>query len=162
MDFLEEIIWRFIHKFSLSVNYTFKVSKNAPWAYVSYVPEACYRKGVRFLNQHQNRRESKVLVEVLHELGFNVFVGQYNDTHNDLQKLPPPRLIFGLEPNFERACKLWPDAMKIYYATGAYYKHQNNMIRKRTDEFNLKYGAQYPYQRLATESDRCEKADYIF
>lgn len=74
----------------------------------------------------------------------------------------PQGLIFGLEPNFERACKLWPDAMKIYYATGAYYKHQNNMIRKRTDEFNLKYGAHYPYQRLVSESDRYEKADYIF
>lgn len=78
--------------------------------------------------------------------------------------LPPPTVIFGLEPAFEAACIKWPNAIKIYYATGASFMHQNHMIRKRTDEFNLKYSPHppYPYQRLTTESQRYVLADYIF
>lgn len=157
---VENLIWKVIHKLSLNVTYKSKTDSNQPWAFISYIPESCYRNNITYLNRHQNRREMKQIVDVFKELGYNVYVQH----HSDL-KLPTsikPAIIFGLEPCFEEACEKWPDALKIYYATGAYWRHQNDMIKKRTDAFNSKYGTAYPYQRLVTETSRCENADYIF
>lgn len=157
----EEIAWKIIKKLNLRIHYTSIISKKAPWAFVSYIPEACYRCGRSYLNGHQNRREMKRIVKVFNECGYNVYVAQHTDTI-----LPDitPKIVFGLEPAFEHACNKWPNAIKIYYATGASYMHQNGMIKKRTDEFNRRYKPvpPYPYQRLTTESDRYELADYIF
>lgn len=165
-DKLEDVLWNLIHKFNRHcgealVHYTSKVSKNAQWAFISYIPESCYRKSEKFLNGHQNRREMKRIVKVFNDLGYNVYVSNYSTN-----KLPNinPSIVFGLEPCFEAACKRWPNALKIYYATGASYMHQNGMIKKRTDEFNRKYNPvpKMPYQRLTTETNRYELADYIF
>lgn len=157
---IENFLWRFIHKFNLSVTYKSKIGKKSPWVFIPYIPEACYRRDQAYLNGHQNRREMKQIVSLFNDFGFNVFVQNYTDT--SLKLSTPPSIIFGLEPGFEAACKKWPNAIKIYYATGAYWKFQNGMTKKRTDEFNAKFGANYPYQRLVSETNRCEIADYIF
>lgn len=159
----ESLIWRIIYRLGLTPHYISRIKKSAPWVFVSYIPEACYRYGTNYLNGHQNRREMKRIVKVFNSLGFNVYVGQYDNV-----SLPdistPPTVIFGLEPAFERACTKWPNAMKIYYATGASFMHQNGMIKKRTDEFNKRYNplTPFPYQRLTSETERYVLADYIF
>lgn len=144
----------------MNVSYKSVKSKKDPWVFISYIPEACYRQDPEFLNGHQNRREMKTIVDVFRHLGYNVFVQDYANVN--LPSSFSPDIIFGIEPCFEVACRKWPSAQKIYYATGAYWKHQNDMITMRTDCFNKLYGACYPYQRLASESDKCEVADYIF
>lgn len=158
---LDNFIWKCLHKINACVYYKSKVSPEAPWVYISYIPEFIYRQhNLPVMNRHQAHREMVVIVQVFKKLGYNIYVSNYNN----VDKLPSinPSIIFGLEPSFEAACEKWPNALKIYYATGAYFKHQNSMIYKRTDEFNRKYNADYPYQRLVSESDRCEIADYIF
>ena len=161
MDY-RKLLWKIIYRFKLNINiiYKKKISKSSPWVFISYIPEALYRKNdIEYLNSHQSKREMSKIVDVFHSLGYNVYVTNYKSN-----KLPniTPEIVFGLEPQFERACKRWSDSLKIYYATGAYYEHQNYYTKKRTDEFNLKYNASYPYQRLVSISNRCEIADYIF
>ena len=158
---LDNLLWRCLHKLNVNVSYKSKVSSKAPWVYISYIPEILYRQHNDVLmNRHQNCREMVTIVKLFKKLGYNVYV---SDFHN-ADHLPSitPSVVFGLEPSFEAACKKWPEALKIYYATGAYYGHQNGMIKNRTDGFNAKYHAEYPYQRLVPETDRCEMADYIF
>lgn len=157
---IEKYIWKCIRKLGVNVSYKSVKSKKDPWVFISYIPEACYRQDPEFLNGHQNRREMKTIVDVFRHLGYNVFVQDYANVN--LPSSFSPDIIFGIEPCFEVACRKWPSAQKIYYATGAYWKHQNDMITMRTDCFNKLYGACYPYQRLASESDKCEVADYIF
>lgn len=157
---IEKLLWKCIRKLGVNVSYKSVKSKKDPWVFISYIPEACYRQDPEFLNAHQNRREMKSIVDMFRHLGYNVFV---QDCANvNLPSSFSPDIIFGVEPCFEVACRKWPNAVKVYYATGAYFKHQNDMIKKRTDEFNTKYDTKYPYQRLVTESERCDEADYIF
>ena len=158
---IDNFLWKCINRLNVDVRYKSKVSSKAPWVYISYIPDVIYRQhNSEVMNKHQNRREMVAMVKVFKSLGYNVYVGEYHK----VDKLPSitPAVVFGLEPSFEAACKKWPDALKIYYATGAYYGHQNGMVKKRTDEFNAKYHVSYPYQRLVSETERCEMADYIF
>ena len=158
---IENWVWKCIRKFGIKVHYTKKIGNKFPWVYLSYIPEACYRMDPVWLNGHQARREMKRMVEVFNSLGYNVYVSSYNNV-----ELPDiePKVVLGIEPAFEKACKRWPQAKKIYYATGASFQHQNFMIKKRTDEFNKKYDVNppFPYQRMVHESKRYEMADYIF
>lgn len=157
---IENAIWKCIHKFGVNVPYKIVKNKKAPWVFISYIPEACYRQDPVFLNGHQNRREMKAIVDVFRNYGYNVYVQDY--ANEDLPSSFIPDIIFGIEPCFEAACRKWSNALRIYYATGAYWKHQNDMITKRTDRFNNQHGTCYPYQRLASQSDKCDVADYIF
>ena len=49
-------------------------------------------------------------------------------------------IIFGLDPNFVTMSQKNPQALKIYYATGAYWKHQYSIVKNRIDSFNKKHG----------------------
>lgn len=140
--------------------YVHKVSKDAPWALVCYIPYVYYQKGNdAYLDQHQSHREAFVIDEVLTSLGYNV----YHQTFCYDKPLPDIdfKLIFGLEPLFCKACEKYPNAKKIYYATGAYFEHQNNMIYRLTDEFNAKHNTQIPYRRTVAEHNSCQVADKI-
>lgn len=161
LNSIDNFLWRCLHKLKVNVYYRSMVSSKAPWVYISYIPEPIYRRyNTPYMNRHQSRREMIVMVKVFKHLGYNVYVNNYSNE----KKLPAitPSIIFGLEPSFEAACKKWPKALKIYYATGAYFEHQNKMIYRRTNEFNKKYHTDYPFQRLVSESKRCEMADFIF
>lgn len=139
--------------------YRSRINRDAPWALISYIPEAIYRKNdTKYMNGHQSRREMACIVNIFNNFGYNVYVVNFR-----CNKIPNIKfnVIFGLEPCIEIASKTNQDAIKIYYATGAYLGHQNSMIKKRTDEFNRKYKSNYPYQRLVTSSERCEIADSI-
>lgn len=162
LDRIDDILWgKKAQKLGNHIYYISKIGNDKPWAFVCYIPEACYRHSLQYLNGHQSRREMKVMVKVFNELGYNVYVGRFTDT--DLPKDITPTVILGLEPAFEAACKKWPNALKIYYATGASFTHAIKMIKLRTDEVNKLNNPIPPleYKRLPTESDRYELANWI-
>lgn len=127
--------------------YISKISRKAPWVYISYIADPFYHlDDGEYLSKHQNKREAIAMVEVFNTLGYNVYVQDYF-SKNDIP-LINPQIILGHEPNMIRASKLYPDAKKIYYATGAYSEHQNNQIKLITDTFSKKYNCRIPYRRL--------------
>lgn len=128
--------------------YVSKVSRNAPWVYISYISDVFYHlNDERYLNTHQNKREAILMVSLLNQLGYSVYVQNYTST-NPVPKLKNVKIIFGHEPKMVEASLLYPNAHKIYYATGAYGEHQNNQVIKMTDKINAKYNANIPYRRL--------------
>lgn len=138
--------------------YISKISKTAPWAYVSYIADVFYHTADEiYLNVHQNRREAIEIVKIFNKLGYNVYVQDFcsNRTFPPIENV---KVVFGLEPLFERACDYYAPQFRIYYATGAYWKHQNQQIRKITDLFNKAYNVNIPYRRLVSEHYSCEKA----
>ena len=87
---------------------------------------------------HQNKREALVIGDIFYSLGYNVKIALFNAPEEcDTRKYD---IIFGLEPNFVTMSQRNPQALKIYYATGAYWKHQLTMVKNRTDLFNTKHG----------------------
>ena len=138
-------------------------NRNLRWVLFIYITEPFY---FRFWNMymigHQNRRETIVLRDIFHELGYDFFALRF-DSNKTLVGVVPQNveIIFGLEPNFEKFCGIYSDAKKIYYATGAYYKHQNEMIIKRTNEVNERKKSNIPYNRLIKEHNSSEIADLI-
>lgn len=109
---------------------------------------------------HQNKREALVIGDIFYSLGYNVKIALFNAPEEcDTRKYD---IIFGLEPNFVTMSQRNPQALKIYYATGAYWKHQLTMVKNRTDLFNTKHGTHLPYSRLVDAHNSCEIADVIF
>lgn len=153
-------IRRFIDKITKrDKTYKSIISDNAPWVYISYIPEVFYKqKNLRYMNGHQSRRETIEMVRCFNNLGYNVFMTHFN---NPTFPNVDVKIIFGLEPVFTEACRIYSDAKKIYYATGAYYGHQNSMIESRTNYFNIKHAANCPLLRLVKEDERIELADKI-
>lgn len=148
--------------------YISKVSNKAPWVYVSYLSEVfqCL-DDESYLNSHQNKRETIEIVRVLNQLGYNVYVQDFL-SFKKIPNLKNIKIVFGHEPNFVKASIKYPHAKRIYYATGAYGKHQNNQVIKMTDYVNELYNSNIPYRRLVESKESefsIEKAysisDYI-
>lgn len=127
--------------------YVSKISKSAPWVYISYITYPFFMKD---LSIHQNMRETIAMVKVLNNLGFNVYVQDYQ-SKNILPQIDNVKMVFGHEPNLIRAAEKWPQAVVIQYNTGAYVEHQNNQVKKMTDYVNRVYKCCIPYRRLDQE-----------
>lgn len=126
---------------------------------IFYIPEPFYRSNdSKYMNSHQNRKEALIIGKIFKKLDYQIFVQRFDKM---LFFYPKRKIIFGLEPNFVKMAKKNPKAIKIYYATGAYWEHQNNIIKNRTDEFNKKNNTKLPYERLVNEHEACIVADYI-
>lgn len=137
-----------------------KISPDAPWVYISYIPYVyLHLEDEEYMCGHQNRKETVVMVDALNELGYNVYLHDFTID----AKLPniEPDIVIGLEPNFNRACRKWSHTKKIYFATGAYYKHANKQIVTMTDYINRKYDGHIAYKRMTKDHDACELADVI-
>lgn len=134
---------------------------NRKWVYISYIPDVYYnKKNIKYMLSHQNKREALVIGNIFYSLGYNVKIALFNAPEEcDTRKYD---IIFGLEPNFVTMSQRNPQALKIYYATGAYWKHQLTMVKDRTDLFNTKHGTHLPYSRLVDAHNSCEIADIIF
>lgn len=148
-----------LYKLKITTKYISKVGKDHPWVYISYIPDVFYFSFDKaFMHAHQNRKEMIEIVNVFNELGYNVYCSHYIQAH-----LPNInfKVIFGIEPGFVQACEKYPNAFKIYYATGAYGGHHNSMIRKRTKEFNMRHASKYPNQRLVPEKKFLTGVDKI-
>lgn len=133
-------------------NYVKMVSPDAPWVYISYIADVFYHQtDEQYLSAHQNKKEALSQVEVFQQLGYNVYVQDYNSK----QEIPDTKfdIIFGHEPNFVKACIKNPSALKILYVPGAYIGHRNNQIVKITDLVNEKYHCSIPYRRLLEFED---------
>ena len=129
--------------------YVSKFSKSAPWVYISYITAPFYMKN---LSSHQNLRETIAMVNVLNDLGLNVYVQEYQ-SRADLPSLSNVKMVFGHEPNLIKAAEKYPEALVIQYNTGAHIDHANSQIVKMTDYVNKKYHANLPYRRLIDTKD---------
>lgn len=161
-DYIGIIKRRFKKWFILDPQDTFvsRVSESAPWAYVSYVVDSFYhRDDDFFLDSHQNKRESIEIVKQLNQRGYNVYV----QGPKSKRKLPSLDIsvVFGIEPNFIKASKKYPRAIKIYYATGAYANHQNRQVKRMTDYINKQYNGNVRYARLVPPHASPKIADKI-
>lgn len=126
---------------------------------VSYLSEPFRKRNdINYMSKHQNRGETLIMAKVLDSLKISYTFTRLDKPHFSFSGYD---IIFGVEPNFVKASLSNPNAIKIYYATGAYCKHQNEVIMRRTDEFNLKNGTQVPYIRLVQEHEANEISDYI-
>jgi hypothetical protein len=129
------------------------------WIYVSYLTEPFRRKDdLMFMNGHQNRRETLILSDILNDLNFSYRITDHNYFKKKNKRYD---FVFGIEPGFEKISLINKSAVKIYYATGAHYTHQNKVIIDRTEYFKNKWNVNYPYYRLVKEHESCELADYI-
>lgn len=138
--------------------YVKESSPNWPWVFVSYIPSAFYARKEQ-LDIHQNQREMLRIVDVITELGYNVYVMDY------LSKRELPdidvKVVFGIDPLFHTGCQKYTNAVMVYYATGAYFLHQNRMVIHLTNEFNMMFNSNIPYRRLVQPHDSCQIADKI-
>lgn len=154
---------KYVKKELESRNYKKVFNKNYPWVVVSYLTLPFYfRHFKRYMLSHQNREGTLIIFDVFRDLGLN-FLG-INYKEQKITKFLPEeqvKIIFGLEPNFINFSKIYPCSLKIYFATGAYYKHQNSMIIKRTDEVNKRKGSSLAYNRLVPEHNSAHIADSI-
>ena len=139
--------------------YIIKNKKNTKWAFVSYIPSVFYDSDNSRKKIHQNQNEMIKIAETFEKLGLNVYILSYY-SNKELPEIDVT-IVFGLEPVFERACTKYTNAKKIYYATGAYYLHQNQMVTSMTNNFNKTYNAHIPYKRLVPPHNSCEIADKI-
>lgn len=103
----------------------------------------------RFIS-HQNWRESLEIANILDDLGYNVTVAEFSknltlsDSFFDL--------VIGFYDPFDNA-QLNNGGRKIFYATGAYWKYQNEMIRKRTEEVNKLRNSSLELKRCVKNND---------
>lgn len=72
-----------------------KVSHNAPWVYVSYIPYVYHHlDDEEYMCGHQNRKETVAMVDAFNELGYNVYLHDFTID----AKLPNinPEIVIGL------------------------------------------------------------------
>lgn len=164
MNFLglfKKIVFCFLKKVYLYIckDYVYKTVDTEYDVLVSYITEPFYRTNDSvYMNKHQNRNETLIIADILKSLGCSFRFVRLDKCN---AKIKDYNVVFGVEPNFNRAALANPLAVKIYYATGAYYVHQNRAIKERTDNFNKRKHTNIPYYRLVSEHDSCEIADYI-
>ncbi|MGL4338728.1 MAG: glycosyltransferase [Turicibacter sp.] len=96
--------------------------------------------------------------KIIQKFGYGGLIENYNEKNTQIDNYD---VVMGLEPKFNEVCDNNPKALKIYYATGAYWAHQNKMIKKRTDEVNRRYNTNLSYSRLVSAHKSNEIADYI-
>lgn len=134
--------------------YVSKIDEKAPWVYISYVAGVFYYKNDKsYMEAHQNRQETLCIVNVLNELGYNVYIQDY-ESRRRLPKLQNIKMVFGHEPNLVKAAEKYPEALVVQYNTGSYLDHANSQIIKMTDSVNEKYQSKLPYRRLINPKDR--------
>jgi glycosyltransferase involved in cell wall biosynthesis len=145
---------------SLIRNYKIINDEKYPYALISYLPFP-YRINRRksMLNRHQNRLEAIEIGNVFSNLGYNIDIVMYN--RYTFIKKNKYKIIFGLEPNFERASKNNINSLKIYYSTGAYFNYQNLMEIERSNEISKKTGYKIKPCRLVKIHESLKFADAI-
>lgn len=162
MNLIKRLINRVLNKYKIQKESIYQIKNNDSneWVYICYIAQVFYHlKDTQYLDSHQNKREAIIIARTFHKLGYNVYIQEYSSR----KRIPKLNfsIIFGIEPNFYTACEKFPKAQKIYYATGAYFEHQNKQIRKITDQINKAYHSNLPYKRLVKPHKSIDIADYI-
>lgn len=156
LSILKFYVFKLLH---LNYYYTSKIKGSKKWVSVSYIDYVFANKwNTKIMNSHQAFRETIKIVDIFNGLGYNVCLNNYRSL-----KVPKIKfdVVFGNEPNFTEVAKTNPQALKIYYATGAYAAHMIKWTKKRTDEFNAMYKTNYPYQRIPENYEQFKYADKI-
>ncbi|WP_459478701.1 glycosyltransferase [Clostridium saccharoperbutylacetonicum] len=137
------------------------IGENNPEVLISYVNTSFYVDLNKKIT-HGNNIESMIIRGVFNKLGYNFYSINHDTLFDDYNLCESyPRMVMGVEPNFPKLCNTYSKAIKIYYATGSYWEYQNCMIKKRTDEVNIKKNANIDYSRLVQPNKSAECADYI-
>lgn len=96
---------------------------------------------------HSNFQEAEVIAGLLHENGYQVDILQYNSPVN--YATYDYDLVLGLEP-YVFSTRLRPGGIRIYYATGSYWRFQNLAENKRLREIYLRRGVRLlPRQQVS-------------
>jgi len=158
--YLKNIKFFLLKIYNSESDYVYSNQLNSKWAYISYItgPFNKNRSNAYFAG-HQNRQESLIIAEVFKEIGYNFVISDFNSNKIYKQNFD---VIFGLEPNFCKMAARNPRSLKIYYATGAYFKHQNNSIKERTKERSEKLKYNFNENRLVKEHSSVQIANIIF
>lgn len=114
----------------------------------------------KWMSTHGNKKEAIIIKDFFIREKFDFYSVRFNGRMGQIFN-KKPTLVFGIEPNFSKLCEIFPNTIKVYYATGSYFSHQNEMIISRTDKFNSEKNTQLPYIRLAEVNDCAQKSDYI-
>ncbi len=149
-----------LYKKLLVPNKTYKTkAEHRGAALISYIAASLY-ENEKHLLKHQNRREAKVITQSFLDLGFDVDV-VFSEKKFLLPRRSEYDVIFWIEPHFERFAQEYPRALKIYYATGAYWEFHNEGILQRTEQVNRNRGSKIKPSRLVESHNSCEVADHI-
>jgi len=142
--------------------YIFSNDTNFRYAVISYITGPFNLRFLRsYMLKHQNKETAILICDVFKSLGFNVFVFDASTKLHEIRLPKEVDVVFGEEPLFEELCKIHPESKKLYFATGAYYEHQNAMVRLLTDELNQLRNVNLPYYRLVKNHSSDELADVI-
>lgn len=140
--------------------YSAVINDKAPWVFVSYIADPFYHRNDNvYLDTHQNKREAIAMAEVFNKLGYNVYFMLYTS-----QKPLPDidcKLIFGHEPNIQRAKDKYRNARMIFYGVSTYYEYRNKKIKEMTNEFNEAFKARVPCRRTVEPHTAVNDADAI-
>lgn len=164
MDFsiIKNVMLRVIGKIRRTKEMTYSaiVDKHAPWIFVSYISSVFYHSNdEELMYSHQNNREAIVMAKVFNDMGYNVYFMQYNSK----KRLPDIdcRMVFGHEPNFDRACEKYKNARKIYYGVSTYYEYRNQKIASMTAYLNKYFDCNIPLRRIIMPHKGIEYANEI-
>lgn len=137
-----------------------KKTASDKWVFISYLSEPFYKNlDETYLNRHQNRRESIIIADCFHQFGFNVHVRRFDKPL--IFRRRKYDVVFGLEPNFEKISQVNPHAIKIYYATGAYWQFQNKQIVTRTAQASQRFNYPFSRHRMVVPHQSAVIADHI-
>ncbi len=99
--------------------------------------------------RHNNYWHAHAIVWVLNSLGFEVDIIDYRDEHFVLRKHYDLFLGHGEATFISLASRLPPSAVKIYFATGNYWKYRNQAINKRYHDLHTRRGKLFSPRRLS-------------
>lgn len=125
---------------------------------ILYLTKPLANRNISLSQFHQNVSEARSMFNIIKSKGYDVDVYDFNKR---IKSGKCYDIIFGLEPNFSKLLKNNKNCLPVYYATGAYYKHQNDMIISRTNDFNSRYSTAIPYRRLVEPHNSVRDAKYV-
>lgn len=140
--------------------YELMIGQNAPWVFVSYIADPFYHRGdSKYLDLHQNKREALAMGKVFNALGYNVCFMLYSSD----KQIPEHnyKLLFGHEPNVQRAKEKYPKSIMVYYGVSTFYDYRNRKIKTMTESFNKTFHANVPERRLVAPHEAIENADSV-
>lgn len=109
---------------------------------------------------HTNPHECLIIAEILLERGFAVDVIDW--TNSKFRPKKKYSIVIDVNQNLERLSGiLAPSCAKIFYATGAYWRFQNEAEQKRLTELKVRRDCSLTPRRQMQPSKNIEFADYV-
>lgn len=155
---MKELIKKYLNKPHIDGKKT--LSKNALVIYITYPFNLSIAKPM-FNGRHSKAMQAIEISNVLTQLGYNVDVIDFKEKNFSKIAHNKYDVIFGMEPNFQIISKKFPEAVKIYYATGCYAGFSNQAEQNRLSYLKSRKNKTIGLRRQIAESDYLEYADYV-